>query len=909
MLPRLGWVLVGREQERHVIGKLVASARVGESGTLVLSGEAGIGKSALLEDATAAVTEAGMRVLRAAGIDAEREVPFGGLLQLLRPVLGHLDAIPAPQAEALGSALALVPGSGGERFAVGAAVLSLLSRVADDGPVAVVVDDAHLLDPPSAQALCFAARRLTADPVVVLLAVRDEAPSVVSSAGLPMLMLGGLADADAAELAGSLGRRLPDEARARLLSATGGNPLALLELTDEGFDALPPGAPVPVPASLARTFARRADALSERARTAMLVAAAAGGDLAAITGACARLGVSVGDLDEAAREQLLTVDAHRVTFRHDLVRSGIYAEAAPAARRAVHAALAQAVPADDVDRRAWHLGEATATPDASVAAVLDEAASRSRERGAWAVAAAGFERAARVSPDPSDRARRLVSAAESAWRAGLPDSATDLLDRASELPQSPALRTRAAALDGSVAARTGSVERARDVFVAAGTRAADEDPDTAVTLLSDAIQACQFAGDVATAGSAAALIAELEPRTARARWVGSMATAVADILAGHGGPDLLRAAMADVDQYLDDPQLAPWLVVLPLYLRESAVGRDVIPTVVAHSRRRSDIGGLPILLFYVARDQATTDRWDDAVAGYTEGIQLAREAGQATDLTACLAGLSWLEARRGDADACLAHAEEALAIAGEHHLGFFQTWAMTALAERELGLGRTDAALDRFRALDSVLDDLGLVDVDASPAADMVEAMVRLGMTDEAGALAASLTERAEVKGQPWSLARAARAAGLTCPDTDVDVCFSVALAYHQHTPDAFEAARTELAYGSRLRRMKRRVDSRPHLRSALATFERLGAVPWADQAASELRATGETAQRRSATGLDHLTPQELQVASMLAGGRTTREAAAALFLSPKTIEYHLRNVYLKLGIRSRAELAGAVPG
>ena len=337
------------------------------------------------------------------------------------------------------------------------------------------------------------------------------------------------------------------------------------------------------------------------------------------------------------------------------------------------------------------------------------------------------------------------------------------------------------------------------------------------------------------------------------------------------------------------------------------MGRDVIPTVVAHSRRRSDIGGLPMLLFYVARDQATTDRWDDAVAGYTEGIQLAREAGQATDLTACLAGLSWLEARRGDVDSCRVHADEALAIARVHHLGFFQAWAMTALAELELGLGRADAALDRYRELDAVLADLGLEDVDLSPAAEMVEAMVHLGLADEASSLAAALTARAEVKGQPWSLARAARAAGLTCPDEDVDVCFSVALAYHQHTPDDFEAARTELAYGARLRRLKRRVDARPHLRTALAAFERLGAVPWADQAAAELRATGETAQRRSTTGLDHLTPQELQVARMLAGGRTTRETGAALFLSPKTIEYHRRNVYLKLGIRSREELADAI--
>ncbi|GEL98775.1 transcriptional regulator [Cellulomonas terrae] len=886
----------------------MASARVGESGVLLLSGEAGIGKSALLEDATTAVTDAGMRVLSAAGVDAEREVPFGGLLQLLRPVLDHLDAIPAPQAEALGSALALLPGSGGERFAVGAAVLSLLSRVAEDRPLAVVVDDAHLLDPPSAQALCFAARRLTADPVVVLLAARDE-PSVVRSAGLPELVVGGLAAADAESLAAGLGHRLSTEARSRLLASAGGNPLALLELTDDGFDALPPGAPVPVTASLARTFARRADALPPGTRTAMLVAAAAGGDLATVASACALLGVSVGDLDEAARGGLLTVDTTGVTFRHDLVRSGIYAEAPPAARRAVHAALAQAVPAADVDRHAWHLGEATAGPDATVAAVLDDAAGRARARGAWAVASAGYERAARLTPDPADRAHRLVSAAESAWRAGIPDAARDLLDRASALPEPPSLRTRAAALDGAIAARTGSVERARDIYLAAGTQAADDDPDTAVMLLAESILASQFAGDVDTAEVAARLIAGLDPRTASARWVGAMAISVADILAGAGGPDLLRSASADVDTFLDDPQLAPWLVVAPLYLRESAVGRENIPTVVAHSRRRSDIGGLPILLFYVARDQATTDRWDDAVAGYTEAIQLAREAGQATDVTACLAGLSWLEARRGDVDACRAHAEEALALAEEHHLGFFRAWAMTALAELELGLGRTEAALERYRDLDAVLTDLGLVDVDLSPAAEMVEAMVHVGMADEASALARTLTERAETKGQPWSLARAARAAGLTCPDTDVDVCFSVALAYHQHTPDDFEAARTELAYGARLRRLKRRVDSRPHLRTALAAFERLGAVPWADQAAAELRATGETAQRRSATGLDHLTPQELQVARMLASGRTTRETGAALFLSPKTIEYHRRNVYLKLGIRSREELADAIPG
>ena len=245
------------------------------------------------------------------------------------------------------------------------------------------------------------------------------------------------------------------------------------------------------------------------------------------------------------------------------------------------------MPLDDVDRRAWHLGEATAEPDAAVAAVLDDAATRARARGAHAVAAAGFERAARLTPDPADRVQRLVSAAESAWRAGLPDAAVDLLARASTLPQTPGLRIRAAALDGAVAMRTGSIERARDVLITAGLAAADDDPDAATWLLADGIQASQFAGDIAAAASAAARIEQLEPRTARARWVGTMATAVAGVLTGRGGPDLLRAGIAQAEQFLADPQLAPWLVVGPLYLRESAVGRDVIPTVVGHTRART----------------------------------------------------------------------------------------------------------------------------------------------------------------------------------------------------------------------------------------------------------------------------------------------------------------------------------
>lgn len=904
-------MLVGRARERQVLTSLAAAARVGEGGTLVVVGEAGIGKSALLQDATTNAAAAGMRVLQAAGVEAEREVPFGGLLQLLRPVLDHLDALPAPQADALGAALALRPGSVGERFAVGAAVLGLVSRVAEDEPVAVVVDDTHLLDPPTAQALIFAARRLRADPVAIVLAVRDGVPSLVTQAGLPTLALDGLGPADADALLGD--RRLSDQARARLLAATGGNPLALLELPDDvPLDALPDGAPIPVPASLARAFAARADALSQAARTALLVASAAAGDLAAVVPACALLGVGTEALDEAAAAGLVTVAAGRVAFRHDLVRSAIWTEATPPDRRGVHRALAAVLPAGDVDRRAWHLGEASTEPDEQVAATLEAAAARAGARGAHAVAAAGLERAAQLTPDTAVRSRRLVTAAELTWRAGQPESALDLLARAAALPRHPEVRLRAAALEGEVAARTGAGERARDVFVAAGASVADLDPDRAVPLFADGVLAAQYAGDIASAVQTAARIDELLPRvrSPRSRWLGTMATGVAGVVTGRGGPDRIRTAMdvalAD-PTLLADARLAPWLVLGPLYLRERGTERSVFTTVVAHLRRRADLGGLPILLFLLGRDLATTDRWTDAVATYTECLALAREAGQVTDVVAGLAGLCRVEALRGDEAACRAHADEALALTATHHLGFFRTWAFMALGDLALGAGRAQEALDSYTALDELVATLRFGGVDVSPSAEMVEALVRLDRHDEATALAVDFAARAADKGQPWALARARRARGLTACDDELDELFTAALELHARTPDTFETARTRLAYGYRLRRARRRTDARPHLRAALATFDALGAAPWAEQAAVELRATGETAHRRDVTGLDHLTPQELQVARTLAAGRTTREAAAALFLSPKTIEYHLRNVYTKLGVRSRTDLATAL--
>jgi DNA-binding CsgD family transcriptional regulator/tetratricopeptide (TPR) repeat protein len=908
-------MLVGRERERRVIQSVLAAARVGKSAVLVLTGEAGIGKTALLDHAATFAT--GMRLLRATGTESESEVPFGALLQLLQPALVHLDRIPTPQADALAAALALRrPGTGGDRFAIGAATLSLLSRYAEDQPLALLVDDAHLLDLPSAQALTFAARRLTADPVAVLAAVRDGHSCPVTEADLPVLHVGGLSLAAASDLLATGGRQLGEHVIARLYDLTGGNPLALVELVDDvdGLHAVPSGAPFPVPASLARAFGRRADRLSDAARTTVLVAAAAGGegDLALVARACQLLDVDVATLEEAESAGLLSVGADGIAFRHSLVRSAVYSAAAAGTRRAVHRALARALPEHDIDRRAWHLGEAALGPDEDTARALESAAARARARSAHAVAAGAFERAARLSEGPDRCARRLVSAAESAWQAGMSEQAVALLTQASELHPAPALRARAAGLRGAIAARTGSVEDARDVLLAAGIEIADADADTAIMLLADAILACFFLGDTSTVLDAVTRIDMLVDRGVgeQARLVGAMAGGVAGVLTGRGGPERIRRAVEQVvpaGEFVQDLRIAPWLVIGPLFLRESDTGRTLVQTVVESLRRHSVIGGLPFLLFHVARDQATTDRWDVAELTYSEGIQLAREAGHSSDLAACLAGLAWLEARQGREARCREHADEALQICSARHIALFQAWSLFAMGELELGLGRSEAAIAHLERLDALLADIGLVDVDLSPAPELVDALVRVGQDEMARDVAQRYAARAVDKGQPWALARGARAVALTCPDSEIDQHFGRALDHHARTLDSFESARTQLAYGARLRRDRRRVDARVPLRAALVTFETLGAAPWADQSAIELRATGETAHRRGATPLDELTPQELQVARMLAGGRTTKEVAAALFLSPKTVEYHLRHVYIKLGIRSRTELANSL--
>lgn len=915
-------MLIGRESEQQTINRLLSGARVGQSGVLVLVGEPGIGKTSLLDLATEQATghAEGMLVLRAFGSEQEQNVPFAGLHQLFAPVLPTLERLPAPHGDTLAVALGLREGRVAGRFAVGVAILGLLTHLADQSSLLVAVDDAHFWDSSSSEALAFAGRRLLVDRIAVVVSSRNE-ESPLLEAGLDTLPVRGLSLTAVQALLARQGRTAvsPELAR-RLHATTRGNPLAVVELARdvEALNRISPEAPLPVPEAIGRSFVRRVSALDAATQQLLLVAAVADGDLGVTMRAASTLGRPGGgvaaELGLAAAEQadLVRLSPGRIAFQHPLIRAGVYATAEPDERRRTHRAVATALPEGDLERRAWHLGEATIGVDDAVADLLEVVGLRCHARGAHAVSATAFERAALLASSVERCAPRLLAAGRAAWLAGQVSRAEVLLARAIQMTTEPSLQAEIAGVRGNIALRSGSLESARSVLTEAAADLAGSDPDAATVLLSDAVSACLYLADASTGLDLARRIDDLRDRCTsdQARIQGNLSAGIAQVLAGEvGATTRIAAAVEEVLTLADvpDDQVRPaWMVLGPLFLRQSETGGSLAEHTVADLRKRCALVTLPTLLFHTARHDATTDRWEAAVTGYDEGITLARETGQSTDLAMCLAGLAWLQARMGREEPARRNAAEAIELALRHHVHFGRVWASFALGELELALGRAEEAVTQFELLLRFLGDIGFRDVDLSPEPELAEALCHLGRNDEADSVAQSFFARAAVKSQPWSMARAERARGLVGGEAG-EAHFLRALELHEATPDSFEHARTQLAYGAVLRRERRRVDARPLLRSALATFDRVGAHPWADAAAVELAATGETPHRRGHSELDLLTSQEMQIARHLGGGRTTREAAAAMFLSPKTVEYHLRHVYTKLGIGSRAELSSLV--
>jgi DNA-binding CsgD family transcriptional regulator len=505
----------------------------------------------------------------------------------------------------------------------------------------------------------------------------------------------------------------------------------------------------------------------------------------------------------------------------------------------------------------------------------------------------------------------LREAAEAAWLAGFTGRAVALLDEARGSTSDPVLLVEIDELTGHIATRCGPLMRGHEILTAAAERA---DPERAVAMLAEAALACFLAGNATELLAVAerAHVALPANSSLRARFQATMAAGMARILGGDAavGAELVHEAVALAETSADlreDLQLAPWLTLGALFLREAGAGRPLIDHALRTAQAHAAVGALPFVLNLIARDQAASDHWAAAGAVYQEAIDLARESGQLVALALGLEGLAEMHARRGREKECRACAAEALGLRDQLGTGIYEIRAIAALGELELGLGDAARAASHLEQVQQLLRDRAITDADLSPAADLTDVYIRLGRLDDARRAAAEYMAAASAKGQPWPLARALRCQGLVAADTDYSSFFKEAIRLHEQTPDAFETARTQLAYGERLRRDRYRVLAREQLRAAADTFDRLDARPWADHARAELAATGETRRQRGPSTIDELTAQELQIALQLTAGKTTRETAASLFLSPKTVEYHLRHVYQKLNIHSRDELARAL--
>ncbi len=895
------------------LAQALATARLGRTSRLVIRGEPGIGKSALLEHAIAVADS--MRVLSAHGVEFEADVPFAGLHELLRPALGLIDRLPAIHAAALRSSLGLGERIEADRLIVGAAVLELISAYAEQAPLLVTIDDAHWLDGASAEAIAFAARRLIADPVAILVALREGEESRFPTAGWPELTLGGL-DRDAA--AQLLGQRPTSDTLDRLVRATGGNPLALVELArhePQGTGSLE--ADLPLATSVERAYLRRAERLSDGARQVLLLMAASGvPDLGLVKRAASVLEIDERDFEAAeATSALVQVRGDEVTFVHPLARAAVYHAAAPALRRGAHRALADSMSdPNDIDRRAWHLASAASGWDEEAAAALSQAAQRARESTGYRAAASAFGEAARLTQDGTLRGERLFKAAENAWLAGEAAQAIELLAAARKLTTATAALVDIDSLDGHIAMRQGAVQAGYEEQTAAAAAIAPADRSKAIRILADASLSSFWAGHpddrLVAATQALELLRDGDPPESGI--FARVAYGALAVLAGRGsdGPRRLRESIALFDQVPEDssdPLLLMCAGIAGLFLREAEEGRELLDRALRQARDHAPTAALPMVLFLLGRDAFATDRWSLARAQYEEGEHVARDTTQFTWLAGSLAGLAWLDALEGRADECRHHAAEARQVSDQYGMGFFWTWALIALGQLELGLGDYDAAIKCFRECAGILDELAIDDPDLSPDPDIVDALVHIGRLSEAQSICDSYSKSAHRKGQPFALARAARARALLAGDKAFAEEFEAALRHHAGTPDVFEQARTQLYYGERLRRSRKRIAARKLLHSALKSFEQLGASPWSERALAELQATGETARVRDDSYRQHLTPQELQVALALAEGSTTREAAAKLYLSPKTVEYHLRHVYDKLEIRTRDELRAAL--
>jgi DNA-binding CsgD family transcriptional regulator len=907
-----GQAFVGRTSERAVLDGLLTRVRGGESAVLVIRGEAGIGKSAVLR--YAARQASGYRVAELTGVEAEMELPFAAIHQLSATMLDRLDALPAPQRDALSVALGLAAGEVPDRFLVGLAVLGLLAAVAEQRPLLCLVEDAQWLDAASSQILGLVARRVRAESLALVIAVRE--PAVAHDFdGLPELRLEGLAEHDArALLGGVVTGRLDRSVRDRLVAETGGNPLALLELPG-GMTAaeLAGGFELPaareLPAHIEDHYLRRIGELPEATQRLMLLAAAEPlGDAAFVLRAGRRLGIAPDALAPAEAADLLEIGTS-IRFHHPLVRSAVYRAAPLGSRRRVHEALAElSDPESDADRRVWHRALAADGPDEDIAAELERSAGRAQARGGAAATAAFLHRAVALTANPARRCDRALAAAQASVAAGALTAARRLLATADAGPLEELQRARIDLLRAQLAFVSSRGTDATPLLLSAARRLEPLDISLARETYVDAFSATLFGarlnGSVGTAEVAEAARAAPHPAGAEPATADLLLDALVALSDDYDTaiPRCREAVQRLAGKKASAKERLRWLwqgCVLALEIWDDEHARTLSQSSVGIARETGTLSELALALSAHTPVQVLCGD----LAGAAATVSEAESVQAATGIRSAPYGALILAAWRGSSDEAteLIETTEREAQARGEGIGL----AISAYARAVLcnGLGRYEEALAAAVAASEhrevVAENWGL--------SQLFEPATRCGRTDLATEAMERLAFKAQAARTGWALGIEARARALLGEGADAERWFRTAIDHLGRTRVRAELARTHLLYGEQLRRGGRRLDARVQLTVAHDLFTTMGMQAFAERARIELVATGEKARRRSATTRDDLTPHERQIAELARDGLSNADIAARLFLSRRTVEWHLRHVFSKLGVRSRRQLAGAL--
>jgi len=908
--------LRGRRAECGVLDGLLEGVRGGRSAVLVVRGEAGVGKTALLDYAIESAPD--LSFARAAGVESEMELAFAGLHQLCGPMLDRLGQLPGPQRDALRIAFALEAGPAPDRFLVGLAVLSLLSEMAGDRPLVCVVDDVQWMDRVSVQVLAFAARRLLAEAVLVIFAAREPGADLH---GLPELRVAGLRHADARKLLGSVVRWPLDERVAdRIVAETRGNPLALLELPRgrsmaelAGGFGLPEV--LPLPGRIRENFLRRVESLPEQTRLLLAVAAAdPTGDPALMHGAARRLGLGVEVAEQAEETELFHIGGigGQIVFRHPLMRSAAYRAVSPEDRRRVHAALAQVTNAQtDPDRRAWHLAQAMSGPDEEVAAELERSADRAQARGGLAAAAAFLERSMVLTAEPGRRAKRTLAAAQANISAGAFDKALDMLARAEAGPLDEFSGARMDLLRGQIAFSSGLGSDAPPLLLKAAKRLESLNLEMARETYMSAWMAALFAGRFAGGGDLAEVseAARSMPRPAGPAGLASLVLDGLALLVTEGpavaAPALQRAASAFASPDISVAEGIRWG-----WLGQAAASalwddvrwRAILVRQVQLARDAGALDHLPIELASLGTDAAWRGDFAaaEALIAETAAVCAATGARSAPFVAMLMASL------RGDHAEAAPLIEATIAEAAATGQGIAVTYAHWASAILNNGLGRYADALAAAQDASQETPPL-YMSMWALP--ELIEAATRCGNSQLAAEALDRLAETTRPGGTDFGLGIEARSRALVTAGAAAEGLYREAIDRLGRTLLRPELARAQLLYGEWLRRAGRRTDAREQLRGAYEMLTAMGVEGFAGRARRELLATGENVRKRRVdTTTGELTAQEAQIARLARDGLSNPEIGTQLYLSPRTVEWHLRNVFCKLGVSSRRQLRGALP-